>query len=124
AALLLAALIVIAPRSGEPAPDPAREARTEFEAGRKYFLQGQYAEALPHLERAYQLSNKRPSAIQALAQCERALGHYPRAIELFREYLATTPRPADASAIEKTIALLEEKLKIAPNVEAGRSPER
>src|SRR5205823_7326987 len=51
------------------------------------------------------------SPIQALAQCERALGHYPRAIELFREYLATRPPPADAPPIEKTIGVLEQKVK-------------
>jgi tetratricopeptide (TPR) repeat protein len=104
---MVAVLVLALALSGAPT-----DARAEFEAGRKHFLAGEYADARPHLEQAYVLSNKRPSTIHALAQCERALGHLDRAIALFRDYVATSPTPADAPAVEKTIALLEARLKV------------
>lgn len=88
---------------------PETDAREAFTIGREHFAAGRYTEALPHLERAYQLSNKRPSTIRALAQCHRAMSQFDEAIAYFQEYLATGPSAQDREAVEKTIALLEEK---------------
>lgn len=90
-----------------PAPSPEAAARESFERALALFNAGDFAAALPLFERAYEQSGHRASTIRALAQCERALGHAGRAIILFREYLATQPRPADAPAIETTIAELD-----------------
>ncbi|MCK6552949.1 tetratricopeptide repeat protein, partial [Myxococcota bacterium] len=85
----------------------ASEARAEFELGRAHYLRGAYDEALPHLRRAYVLSNKRPSTIRALAQCERMLGSWDDAITLYREYLATRPGEAEEAAVARMLEDLE-----------------
>lgn len=82
--------------------------KAEYEKAVKYSKAGEYEAALPLFERAYVLSNKRPSTILALAQCERELKMYDAAIGHFREYLAGKPAPKDAPKIEETIALLED----------------
>jgi tetratricopeptide (TPR) repeat protein len=102
--VMLAAIAFAAPAFAEEL-----DAKQSFEVGRAHFMRGEYADALPHLRRAYVLSQKRPAAIRALAQCERALGNYDEAIALFREYLQATPPPPDREAIEKTIEHLEQK---------------
>lgn len=111
-ALVIALLVFIA-STAFAKDEPGRVA---FERGRKLFFANQPKEALPHLQEAYRLSNKRPSTIRALAQCERALGHREEATRLYREYLATTPRPNDAAAIEAELRDLE-----APTLEPERT---
>lgn len=93
--------------SREESARDAAAARAEFELGRAHYLRGAYDEALPHLRRAYVLSNKRPSTIRALAQCERMLGSWDDAIALYREYLSTGPGEAEEAAIERVLAELE-----------------
>jgi tetratricopeptide (TPR) repeat protein len=99
------------------APEPARppraakakrapDGRAEFERAMALFQAGDHAGARPLFEQAYTLSGRRPSTTRALAQCERALGNWSRAIELFTEYVASTPTPADAHAIRVTIGEL------------------
>lgn len=106
------------------APSPAAEAKAEFDKANRFFLAHEFAAALPHFEKAYVLSGKRPSTIRALAQCERALNRYEDALGHFREYLATTPKPADSAAIEETITLLlEVKAEAARVEEAARAAE-
>jgi hypothetical protein len=97
--------------------------RAAFETGRRLYFEGRYGEALPHLTEAYVASNKRPSTIRALAQCERALDHREEALRLFHEYLATTPRPKDASDIEAEIRELE-ALTLAPERTLPANPPR
>ncbi|MCC7381603.1 MAG: tetratricopeptide repeat protein [Deltaproteobacteria bacterium] len=84
---------------------PVDPARADFEKGMRYYEAQEYEAALPYFERAYELSGHRASTIRALAQCQRSLKNYARAIELFREYLATQPK--DRAAVEETVALLE-----------------
>lgn len=84
------------------------DGKQEFERAMRFYDAQEYEAALPLFHRAYELSNRRASAIRALAQCERALKRYHEAIAHFREYLATKPRPADASSVEETIILLEQ----------------
>lgn len=122
-ALLYCALLAVA-TPALAAPSPAAEAKAEFDKANRFFLAHEFAAALPHFEKAYVLSGKRPSTIRALAQCERALNRYDEALTHFREYLATTPRPADAAAIEETITLLlEVKAEADRAAEAARKAE-
>lgn len=88
------------------AQDEAEEAKSSFQKANRFFEAGEYEAALPLYEQAYALSNRRPSTIRALAQCERALKLYERAIAHFREYLET--QPEDAERIIETLELLEE----------------
>ena len=91
-------------------PDPKKRAsdgRREFDDAMRLYQAGRHADACPLFERAAELSNRRPSALRALAQCQRALGARPAAIVTFREYVATQPTPPDALAIEETIRALE-----------------
>lgn len=91
------------------------DGREEFERATRYYRAQEYQAALPWFQRAYELSNRRPSAIRALAQCERSLNRYDDAIAHFREYLATNPPEEDAQSVRETIVLLEELKK--PNQE-------
>jgi tetratricopeptide (TPR) repeat protein len=84
------------------------DGRPEFERAARYYRAQEYEAALPWFQRAYELSKRRPSAIRALAQCERSLHRYDDAIAHFREYLATNPPEEDARAVRETIVLLEE----------------
>jgi tetratricopeptide (TPR) repeat protein len=93
----------------------------EFEKATRYFQAGEYEAALPHYERAYTLSDRRPSAIRALAQCERALKLYDKARAHFEEYLATKPK--DAAAIQETIALLADLIAEGNRKAAEAKPE-
>jgi tetratricopeptide (TPR) repeat protein len=91
--------------------------RVEFESGSRRFKAKDYQGALADFEKAYQLSNHRPSVIRGLAQTERALELYDRAIGHFKEYLESNP--AEAPSIRETIKLLElEKEK----AEASQKP--
>ncbi len=84
--------------------------KSEFEQGRKLFLEGRFEEAQSPLETAVQRSGRRPSTIRALAQNERARGNKRRAIELFREYEKTNP--PDAKQVRKTIDQLEKEVSL------------
>lgn len=133
---LLLTLLVGTAAPSWAAPEPARtpraakakrapDGRVEFERAMALFQAGDHAAARPLFEQAYTLSGKRPSAARALAQCERALGNLARAIELFTEYVASTPTPADADAIRVTIGELraQEAARIAAE-EAARTAAR
>lgn len=101
------------------AQDSGREA---FEKGLGYFNAEEYELALPLFEEAYEASAHRPPAIFMLAQCERMLKRYDRAIAHYREYLATKPPPEDAAKVEKTIDLLLELEKKAAVTIAPKPP--
>lgn len=83
------------------------QGRSDFERGRRLYFEKNYTAALPHLQRAYELSNKRASTIRALAYCELALDLRAEARTHLLEYLATTPRPADAPEIQKELDALD-----------------
>ncbi|MBK6685870.1 MAG: tetratricopeptide repeat protein [Deltaproteobacteria bacterium] len=84
------------------------DGKAEFEKAMRYYQAQEFEAALPWFEKAYELSGRRASTIRALAQCERSLKRYEPAILHFEEYLATKPRPSDATAVEETVAILKE----------------
>ena len=90
-----------------PSLGRAQEGRVEFEQARAFFQAEEYKEALPYFQKAYELSNKRPSTVLALAQCERVLRMYEEAILHFEEYLSSLPEGTEAKRIRHTIALLK-----------------
>jgi tetratricopeptide (TPR) repeat protein len=97
--IALLALLAAAPTEG------AKEA---YDKALAYSEAAEYDAALPYFQKAYELSNHRPSTILALAQCERQLKMYDQAIAHFKEYLALEPTPKDAPSIEVTVKLLED----------------
>lgn len=112
--VLLGALSAPSLSSAKP-PPPKSAAKSgggkaEFEKAMRFYQAQEYEAALPWFERAYELSGRRASTIRALAQCERSLKLYERAIAHFREYLATQPTPSDADSVGETVRLLEEIL--------------
>jgi tetratricopeptide (TPR) repeat protein len=102
------------------------DGKTEYRQASELFKAGDYESALLLFEEAYELSKKRPSAIRSLAQCERALTLYDRAIDHFKEYLAAAPKAEDREAIEQTIWLLETQRKMQEDIpkEQARAAER
>jgi tetratricopeptide (TPR) repeat protein len=92
----------------------------EFERGNEFFEAGEYDLALPYFQKAYELSDHRPSTIRALAQCERAMQLYDEAIAHFQEYLDTSPD--EAAQIEKTLELLEEARRKKKREAAAKPP--
>ena len=84
------------------------DGKAEFEKAMRYYQAQEFEAALPWFEKAYELSGRRASTIRALAQCERSLKRYEPAIVHFEEYLATKPRPSDATAVAETVAILKE----------------
>ena len=98
--LLFSSVVAVA---GNATADDGREA---FEKAARYFKAEEFEAALPHFQKAYELSGRRPAAVFALAQCERALKMYDEAIVHFEEYLES--KPANAADVEETLALLRE----------------
>jgi tetratricopeptide (TPR) repeat protein len=100
----------------------ASDGKKEFEDAAALFRVGKFEDALPYFERAYAHSSHRPSTIRGLAQCERALKLYDRAIQHFAEYVSVAPEAEDLAAIEETIHLLEKEKRQAAAVPGA--PER
>ena len=103
------------------ADEAGASGKVEYERGLRYFQAGEHAAALPHFQRAYLLSARRPSAILGLAQCERALKRFPEALIHLREYLETSPPPteAEATVVRATIALIEDLRREPAAAELG-----
>ena len=95
----------------------AEVARLYAQAGRAYYQNGQYAEALEEFQKAYAAS---PTAAQAynIARCHERLSQYEEAIEYYEIYVSKTQDPKDrADALERVV-----NLRKRVGIEAG-SPE-
>jgi tetratricopeptide (TPR) repeat protein len=102
--LILASIVLAAEARAENANAPGRR---DFEQGRKLMKAKQYDQALPHFERAYELSHHRPATALALAQCERMVGRVEDALRHYREYVAGDPKGAEVPRIQELIQKLE-----------------
>lgn len=89
AALTLAAPSALAQESAED-----ERARLHFEAGRSYYEEGNYEEALDEFRRAYTLSN-RPVLLMNIAHCQERLGQWAEAAESLEQFIATMPPNAE-----------------------------
>ncbi len=103
--LLFAALVVAAPAD--------LSARAAFEQGTFLFKADRVEEALPYFEAAYEKSGHRASAIFALAQCERSLKLYDRAIEHLEEFIQVAPVKQAARA-RRTLKEVRQERDRAP----------
>jgi tetratricopeptide (TPR) repeat protein len=88
----------------------AQDAKKAFGTASRFFQAEEYQAALPLFQKAYELSGQRPATIFGLAQCERSLKQYVKAMSHFREYLATGPN--NAADVTETIGLLEELITV------------
>jgi tetratricopeptide (TPR) repeat protein len=86
----------------------AARAQAAFEKAKALFEADEFEGALVYFREAYDYSNRRPSTIAALAQCERILKRYDDALLHFREYLATGLPEAEAIKVRETIQVVEE----------------
>ena len=83
----------------------AKNGKDQYLQAVQLFEAEEFEAALPLFEQAYELSNKRPSTILGLAQCERALKMYGRALTHFNEFLATKPDEEQRLRVEETVRL-------------------
>ncbi len=97
--------------------------RAEFETGRRLFLAEQYEEALPHLLRARELSNGRPSTIEAVALCYEKLGDDKNALAEYRALLSADPNRPDAAEVRTKIAALEARVAASPTLAPKSRPD-
>lgn len=95
------------------AKEAKQSAKKSFQTGLQLFKAEEYELALPHFEKAVTLSKRRPSAVLALAQCQRILKMYAAALKHFREYLAGKPNPKKVGQIQETIEVVELLVKRA-----------
>jgi len=92
-----------------PALAKPNESGDELRAASKLFEAKEYRAALPHFVRAYELSERKPETIFALAQCERALRMDHSAVVHFREYLKTGPDETRAAEVHAVRTVLLER---------------
>lgn len=110
AAIVMAVLVAAAAPSG----------KAEFDEGRRLYLAGAYAEALPYLERAHALSKGRPSTIEALALCYEKLERDDDALVQYRALLDADPDRADATRAK--IREIEAKIAARDVLEPSTTP--
>jgi len=105
----LTSLICISASNAFSANTNKNEAKTAYLKAQKLFKAEEYKMALPLFEKAYELSNKKPTSIMGLAQCERMLKLYEKSIIHFEEYLATKPSKKRQKRINETLKILKEQ---------------
>jgi tetratricopeptide (TPR) repeat protein len=91
-------------------------ARMHFDAGRSYYDDGAYEQALQEFRRAYDLS-RRPAMLNNMAQCEERLGMWNEAAAHLEEFARTLPEGSeDRARVDRRVANLRARV-------AGRSEE-
>lgn len=125
--ILVALLLGVRVAAASPAEDT--RGKNEYDRALKYYAAEEHEAALPLFQRAYELSNHRPSTVLGLAQCERALKMYDRALEHYREFLRINPKSSDVASVKETIAMIEEvrddaRRKESPQPEKRPSADR
>ncbi len=68
----------------------------------------QYTDAIPHLEKAFELDPKMVQALSYEAQAWLSLGDRAKAIETYEKYLAAAPDAPDAADVKKIINALRQ----------------
>jgi tetratricopeptide (TPR) repeat protein len=135
-ATALGALTVVADAQA-PATQPAEQATSEpmseesrqiLEKGLRLFGEKNYQAALAEFEQGYALEPRR-EFLFAMAQAERLRGNCPRAIDLYRHFLATKPTEKQIEAARSGMARcleqqpLEATVLPTPRSRAGSMPQ-
>jgi len=85
--------------------DEIGRAASHFEAGRAYYEQQRYQDAVREFSEAYRLT-EHPDMLFNIASCQDRLGDRESAIAAYRDYLNRAEAPEDREAIEARIAEL------------------
>lgn len=93
-------------------------AKNHFGAGKAYYDERRWEDALREFKEAYRLS-KRPALLYNIALCNERLLRYEEALEVLRNYLRIDPEAEDKPGIERRIADLEVAIK---NTRPGEPP--
>lgn len=105
--LAISALLLASPARGD---DSATEqARQHYEIGSQQYDLGHWDEAIREYETAYELRPD-PSFLYNLAQAYRRKGDNKRALDLYRNYLAKTPKSPLRAEIEERIKNLQKQI--------------
>jgi tetratricopeptide (TPR) repeat protein len=107
-------------RGGATAED--RQARDEFQAGRSAFDDGRYEDALPHFEKAYELS-PRPQLLYNIAKTEDFMGKRREARDHYRRFLSAVPDTQNRGQVERRIAELDTEIAREPPAPVVPTPE-
>lgn len=115
-ALALAALVLAAPASAQPAAPKVRaalhgDARVAFDRGAALYARGEYRSARDAFVEAHAASGE-PRVLYNVAVCDKALGHYLAATEALRTSISN-PREVPAAYVRlttDTLAVIERKL--------------
>jgi tetratricopeptide (TPR) repeat protein len=95
-------------QSGSAGDEASAVAEQHFELGERLFALGRFAAALVEYEKAFEAAAL-PHFLFNIGQCHRNMGDYDAAIFSFRTYLKLWPGAPNRPAVERLLALLEEK---------------
>lgn len=90
--------------------DEVARARNHFEAGRAYYDDGRYEDAVRELSEAHRITGH-PDILYNLGQAYDRLDRHDEAIEAYRGYLAQAEDAPDRARVERRIEELEELLE-------------
>jgi tetratricopeptide (TPR) repeat protein len=121
-ALLLAALVAVAPLAGRahaqdapaaPAADPREIARQHYLRGKRLQAERAYEQAIAEYEAGHALLPS-PEFLFNIAQCYRLMGEPARAIEHYQRYLDAAPGGKGAAEARTHIESLRASLPVPP----------
>jgi len=106
---LLAALVLALASPARGADSPTDQARQHYEIGTQQYDLGHWDDAIREFEKAYELRPD-PSFLYNLAQAYRRKGDARRALDLYKNYLAKSPKAPQRAEIEERIASLQKQI--------------
>jgi tetratricopeptide (TPR) repeat protein len=92
------------------AAQPENLAKNHYLAGKSYYQQGRYTEAIREFEEAHRLSN-RPELLYNIAQAYEKLGNLEQAVKFLEQYLEA-PDLSNRVAAEEHLKNLKARLKV------------
>jgi len=107
--VIFAMLLVAAPRAARAQDRAVEEARIHFNLAQAAYEKADFAKAAEEFMAAY-AAKPFPAFLFNAAVCAEKTSEYPKAVELFKRYLAEEPTAADKADVEKRIADLEERI--------------
>lgn len=104
--MLVIGLLLLGPRLGLAQTLNIDAAKGHFAAGKAYYEESRWDEALREFREAYRLS-RRPALLFNIGICHEKLLRYQEAIDALKQYLADEPRAQDRPSVEEKIASLD-----------------
>ncbi|MBI2373341.1 MAG: hypothetical protein HYV07_05025 [Deltaproteobacteria bacterium] len=97
----------------EPSPEELDRARAHAQAGKAYFDEGKFEDAIEELVEARRLS-PRPALLYNIAQAWARLGDDAKTSENLRAYLAEDPNAPDRASVERWLAQIDARTASPP----------